>query len=198
MRYARVSKMATALIVALVAIVFLLAPPARAADNTGSGDIAGVDADLSDSNTFSLSTTTLGLIKRAFLASSGAALASGASLPRGTQVKFMIYINNTTAVPVSDVSVQDVLDAAFLYDLGTIKVDNSVANCAAAACTGIEEAAIFAAVDATAALNDAVGVGDVASYVGTTIDVGDAAQANAQLDILGSRVWAVSFTVTMQ
>ena len=64
---------------------------------------------------------------------------------------------------------------------GTIKVDNSVANCAATACTGAEEAAIFASVDAQAAGTDAVD-GDAVSYTGGTftIDAGDQNAANAQ------------------
>lgn len=187
---------ATALV--LVAALAAATPLAFAANNTGTGDIAGVDADLADSSAFALSTTTLGLIKRAFLAADGSPLASGASLPRGTQVKFMIYINNDTAVPVADISVQDALAATFAYQAGTIKVDNTLVSsvvCPGGVCA---EAAIFAAVEATSALSDAVGVGDVASYVAPTIGVGNQVQGNAQLDLAAGRVWAVVFTVTMQ
>lgn len=177
----------------------MLSVSSFAADNTGTGDIGGVAADLTDSNTFTLNSTTLAITKRAFLAD-GTALTSGATLPRGTVVKFMLYVNNNTAVAVNDISMRDVLDAAFAYQTGTIKVDNTVANCAAATCTGPEEAAIYTAVNAASALTDATDA-DVATYTAgtTTIDLGNSVVAgNAQLNAAANTVYAVLFTVTMQ
>lgn len=189
-------KLITAL--ALAAALLAAASPVQAATNTASGDIAGVVADLGNSNTFTLNAQALALIKRAFL-TDGTPLTSGATLPRGTAVRFMIYVNNNTAFAVNDMSVQDVLAANFVYQAGTIKVDNSVNNCAAVACTPAEEAAIYAAVNAAAARTDAIDP-DVASYTGgsTTIDVGNQAVANAQLNVSANKVWAVVFTVVMQ
>lgn len=198
MRVPNRTRLRIPLVLALAAGLALSMSTTRAADNVGTGDIAGVDADLADSTVFTLNTATLGLVKRAFLASTGAALTSGTSLPKGTLVKFLIYIDNSTAFPVTDVSVQDVLDPAFAYQAGTIKVDNSLLSSAACPLGVCDEAAIFAAVDATSALNDTVAPGDVASYVGTTIDVGNQTQANLQLNLAASSVWAVSFTVAMQ
>jgi hypothetical protein len=182
-------------------------PVTRAAQNVGTGDIAGVPGDLTDSPPFDLSTTTLGLVKRAYL-SDGTPLTSGTSVPRGTVVKFMIYLNNNTGVPVNDVSIQDALvGATFDYQLNTIKMDNAVAACALAACTGAEEAAIFASVDAVvgdclgsgANCTDAVD-GDVVSYTAatTTIDAGDQNVANATLNANANSVLAMLFTITMQ
>jgi hypothetical protein len=175
---------------------------ASAATNKGSGDIAGVTGDLGDSNQIDLTTTALALIKKAFL-TDGTPVPTGTALPKGTIVKFMIYINNETSVGVTDVSVEDVLAATFAYQTGTIKVDNSVNKCALTACTPAEEAAVFAAVNVTTALNDSVDgtpTGDVASYTAatTTIDVGNQHVANKQLDIPAGKVWAVLFTVKMQ
>jgi hypothetical protein len=170
-----------------------------AADNTGTGDIGGVAADLTDSNTFTLNSTTLAIAKRAFLAD-GTPLTTGATLPRGTVVKFMLYVNNNTAVAVNDISMQDVLNATFAYQTGTIKVDNTVANCAIAACTAAEEAAIYTAVDGASALTDTTDA-DVATYTAgtTTIDLGNSVVGgNAQLDVAANTVYAVLFTVTMQ
>jgi uncharacterized repeat protein (TIGR01451 family) len=169
-----------------------------ATDNQATGDVAGVDPDLGDSNVFALNTQTLALIKRAFLAN-GTPLLTGTTLPKGTVVKFLVYINNNTAFPVSDVSAQDVLAAGFAYTAGTTKVDNLVPNCGLVACTAIEEAAIYAAVNATAAKTDAID-GDVVSYNGgtQTIDAGNQSVANLQLDVAASKVWAMLFTVTMQ
>ena len=138
---------------------------------------------------------SLSIVKKAFLAD-GTPVATGATLPKGTLVKYLLYINNSGGLG-TDASVQDVLDPLFAYQAGTIKTDNSVANCVAATCTAAEEAAIFTSVDGQVADSDAVD-GDTVSYTVSTVDAGNQNQANAQLDILGSRVWAVLFTVKLQ
>ena len=199
MKQRLINKMSKTMIRALLAGIAstIISVSAFAADNTGTGDIGGVAADLTNSNTFTLNSTTLAITKRAFLAD-GTALTSGATLPRGTVVKFMLYVNNNTAVAVNDISMQDVLDATFSYQAGTIKVDNSVANCAAATCTGPEEAAIYTAVNAASALTDAAG-DDVASHAAGTINLGNSVVGtNAQLNAAANTVYAVLFTVTMQ
>jgi uncharacterized repeat protein (TIGR01451 family) len=189
-------------IAALFLGVFLiLGNVAQAADNTGTGDVAGDAAALADSNVFQLfGTAGLALSKTAFLTSTGAQLTSGDTLPAGTSVDFMIYVNNMGSVAVTDVSVQDVLDALFAYQTDTIRVDNSVANCAAAACTLAEEAAIYASAVAVAAGTDAIDAPDTVSFdIGTdTVDVGDESVANGQLDVAANTVMAVVFTVQVQ
>ena len=75
----------------------------------------------------------------------------------------------------TDISLQDVLDPAFGYQAGTLRVDNSVGSCAAAVCTPAEEAVLSA-----------------------TIDAGNQSVANARLDIAASRVWVLMFSVKMQ
>ena len=178
---------------AFMAAVLMLSGPAMAAPNQGTGDIGGIDADLANSNIFSLSSTTLALNKMAFLAN-GTQLTSGDTLPRGTEVRFVIYVDNTTLFPINDVSMQDVLDTAFLYIAGSMKVDNTIASLAS-------DAVIYSTVNAVATtLTDAPGA-DVASYDGptTTIDVGDSVEAgNNQLDIVANRVWAILFRALMQ
>ena len=171
---------------------------AVAAPNQGTGDVAGDGAALVDSNVFNLLSTgsTLTLVKRAFLAD-GTPITSGSTLPTGTVVKFMIYVNNTSSIQISDVSMRDVLDPLFLYQAGTIKVDNSVANCAAVACTPAEEATIFAAADGSGALSDAVDA-DVASFAGVTVDAGNQNVANAQMNASANTVLALVFSVRMQ
>jgi len=184
--------------IALVAMASLTIPSAQAATNTGTGDIAGIPGDLTPSNTVTLTSATLALIKRAFLAD-GTALANNASLPKGTLVKFMIYINNNTNVGANDVSVQDAL-VGFAYQAGTIKTSNTFNNCAAAICLPAEEALIYAAVNAGTAKTDGT-PDDEASYTAgtTTIDLGDQiVTTNTQLDIAAGKVWAAIFTVKMQ
>ena len=103
----------------------VLAPTtALAVDNQGVGDIAGNGGALTDSNVFQLFSTgsALSLVKRAFQ-SDGTPIPDGATLPSGTPVKFVIYVNNNASIAMNDVSVRDVLDAAFTFQTGTIKVN---------------------------------------------------------------------------
>ncbi len=187
-------------IAALTLGVFLtLSHVADAATNTGTGDVAGDGAALTNSAAFELlSSPTLALIKKAFLTSTGAALTSGASLPAGTEVDFMIYINNESDILISDVSMQDVLNALFLYKAGTIYIDNAIDDCALTACTLVEEKAIYDAAILTTLKTDAVG-GDTVSFAGVTIDVGQSVIAgNTLQDAAANKVLALVFTVTMQ
>jgi hypothetical protein len=175
----------------IASVAVLGAAPAGvfAADNQATGDIAGDGSDLNDSNVFTLNTTTLGLVKTAFL-TDGTQLTSGDDVARGTAVQFMVHVDNPTDVPVIDLNLEDVLDPAFVYQASTIKVDNSVAS-------GSPPAAIYAAVNAAATLDDAVDAVDVAGISGTTVSAGSGA-GNAQLDIAADRVWAILFTVEVQ
>lgn len=180
----------TIMAVVVVSAALLFPGSAMAADNVGTGDIAGDSASLNNSNTFSLFSTTMSLNKMAFLAN-GSQLTSGATLPRGTEVRFVIYIDNTTNVPLTDVSVQDVLDPTFAYQAGSMKVDNTLAS-------GATQAVIYSTVNAVAGtVSDAIDA-NVASAVGVTIDVGDQNAANGQLDINANSVWAILFRTLMQ
>jgi uncharacterized repeat protein (TIGR01451 family) len=179
--------------------IAVLSSAARAADNQAIGDIAGDGAALADSNVVTISSTgeQLALVKRAFLAD-GTPVPGGSTLPHGSTVKFLIYINNRSAVEIRDVNVQDILPAGFVYQTGSLKVDNSVLQCTMPACLALEEATIFSVVNATAALTDGVD-GDAASYtIGTTtVDAGRGPQNNAQVNLAAHRVWALLFTVSM-
>jgi uncharacterized repeat protein (TIGR01451 family) len=178
------------LAVLILAVILITSGSVMAADNQGTGDIAGDGASLNNSNIFSLFTTTLSLNKTAFLAD-GTQLASGSTLPRGTEVRFLVYVDNPTAVSVADVSVQDILDAAFSYQSGSMKVDSTLAS-------GSSEALIYSTVNAVATtLSDAVDT-DVASVSGSTLNVGDETVANGQLDVPANSIWAILFRVLLQ
>lgn len=135
------------------------------------------------------------IVKRAFR-TDGTPLPDGASAPKGSFVKFLLYVNNVGGA-VSDASLEDTLAGGFAYVAGSIRYDNSVARCAALTCTGAEEAAIFAAADAGAAGTDGVD-GDVASYSPAAVRAGNQVVANAQLDLAEAKVWAMVFTVRVQ
>jgi uncharacterized repeat protein (TIGR01451 family) len=173
--------------------------PAFAENNTGTGDVAGDPAALTDSNIFVLNSTGVGLalVKTAWMSVGGAPIGTGSTVPQGTSVDFMIHINNLSSVAINDVSIQDVLDPLFLYQGGTIRVDNSVANCAAAACNPGEEAAIYAAAAAAGANTDGVNA-DTSSFAGVTVDAGDQSVANGTLNVAANTVLAVVFTVQVQ
>ena len=136
------------------------------------------------------------LLKRAFWTDS-TPIPTGATIPSGVELKYLLYVNNPGAA-LSDVTVRDVLDPAFLYQAGTIQVDNSVAECVLAVCTTAEELAIFTAVDGAPFLSDAVD-GDAASYTGASlsVDAGNGNVGNLQLDINADAVWAILFSVKM-
>ena len=176
--------------VAMLAVcaAFLLSGPAQAADNIGTGDIGGDNASLNSSNTFSLFTTTLSLNKVAFLAN-GSAIANSSVLPRGTEVRFVVYVDNTTTFPLNDVSIQDVLDPVFAYQAGSMQTTVMAA--------GSLPAVIYSNVNAAATVSDAVD-GNIASYASSTIDVGNQNAANSTLDVPGSSLWAIMFRTLMQ
>ena len=185
----RFSAIATLTSLSMLMLVLPVAV-AFAADNTATGNIAGIDADLNDSNTITLTTTTLALVKAAFLAD-GTPVTTGSSLAKGTVVKFLIYIDNSTAAQVDSVNVSDTLAAAFGYQAGTIKVDSSVN-------TGANAATIFTAVNGSGtSITDAVSGVDVGGITGATISAGTTG-GNAMLSIPIGKVWAMLYTVKMQ
>lgn len=163
-------------------------------------DVRIYDGALSQAEIISLASCAppvgLNITKRAFW-SDGTPIPTGATIPAGLAFKYLLYINNQLGAK-SDVSVRDMLNPLFQYQAGTIQVDNSVSECASAACTPAEEQAIFSSVIAAPFLTDAAD-GDVGSYTGagTTIDAGDGNAGNAQLDINSDSVWAMLFSVKL-
>jgi len=167
-------------------------------DSDASGSDAshrpiGPTNSVDSGNTIDWFSFTTQIVKRAFLPD-GTPIPTGSILPGFQEFKFLLYINNKD-IAIIDVSVRDVLDPAFQYQLGTIQVDNSVAECALNVCTAAEELAIFTAVDGAVFLSDVVD-GDVASYTGASlsVDAGNSTEANLQLDINANAVWAILFS----
>ncbi len=135
------------------------------------------------------------VVKRAYLAD-GTPLASGAAVPRGTLVKFLLYVSNSGG-QMNDVGIEDVLEAGFEYVAGSIRTSSSVAACASVDCTPAEEAAIFAATESGAVGTDAVDA-DVVSYGAATVSAGNDTEPNAALQIPAHTVWAMQFTVRVR
>jgi hypothetical protein len=184
----------------MLGVLLTLGSVAQAADNIGVGDVAGDPAALVDSNTFVLNSSgALTLVKTAWLTVGGTPIVSGTTLPAGTQVDFMIYVNNKSDLQIDDVTIADTLDALFLYGpADNIRVDNAVVECSLAACDPAEELAIYNAARVVGAGTDAVG-GDSVSYVAPTVDVGNENQGgNTQQNAAANSVLAVVFTVAVQ
>ncbi len=142
---------------------------------------------LGPENSFSLD-----IVKRAF-ETDGTPIPTGSAVPGFLEFKYLLYINNKGGAR-TDISVRDVLDPAFQYQLESIQVDNSAAECALTICTPAEELAIFTAVNGAPVLTDALG-DDLVSYTAPNIDAGDGNVANLQLDINADRVWVLLFSV---
>ena len=172
---------------------------AFAENNTGLGDVNGDTNALADSNVFQLFSTGAGLalVKTAWMTSDGSPITSGATVPQGTYVDFMIYVNNQGSVAINDVSIRDVLDPLFVYQADSIRVDNSVADCGAT-CDATEEAAIYAAASAVLPTNSDGVDADTSSFAALTVDAGDENVANGQLNVAANTVLAVVFTVQVQ
>ncbi len=184
----------------ILGVLLTLGSVAQAADNIGVGDVAGDTNLLDDSNTFVLNSSgALELVKTAWLTATGAPITRGSTLPAGTQVDFMIYVNNKSDLQIDDVTIADTLNALFLYGpADNIRVNNATAECAVTICTGVEEQAIYDAAILIAAGTDPVGV-DSVSYVAPTVDVGNENQVgNTVQNAAANSVLAVVFTVTVQ
>ncbi len=178
-------------IATVVTLLLAFVVTAQAATNQATFNISG--AAQSPSNLINLNSVNvagLALVKGAYLTSDGSAVADGATLPTGTSVDFLIYVDNTTGVAISDINISDTLDALFLYSGTTIRVSN-------AANTGATAAVILADVKAAGAVTDANAAGDVAGITGTVVSAGRLG-GNDTLNIASGKVWAMVFTVVLQ
>ena len=184
----------------MLGVLLTLGTVAQAANNQGFGDVAGVDAALGNSNIFVLNSSgALALVKTAWLTADGTPITTGTTVPGGTQVDFMIHVNNKSDLQIDDVTIRDTLVALFAYGpVNNIRVDNAVVECTLAVCDGTEEQAIYDSAVIVPAGTDAVSVADTVSFTGgTEVNVGNANQANLQQDAAANRVLAVVFTVTV-
>lgn len=178
------------------------------ATNAGSVGIA-----LSDSGSVTVTATALQLVKQVYstagvcLASSPAdpncgAGATAVAVPPGTQLKFVIFVRNTSDVALTDVRIQDLLDdtagaaGGFAYVANTIKVDGSQTDAATIA-------NIYTAVDGVATIQtDLLGGPDDSAAMDTTaspdrLTVGAVAgQANNVVSVAARRTYAVLFQAT--
>ena len=184
-------------IAALMLAAFLCASPmAQAATNTALGDIDGDTNDLGNSNDFVLNTFVSELQKRAFLTVGNTALTSGDTLPAGTSVDFLIYLNNEGAIDIDDVGILDTL-VGFTYVPNSLHVLNTTAACVGG-CSLAQELTIYTNALAAGVKTDDPD-DDEASFDGIdTVEVGNTVTTgNTRQDALANFVLALVFTATL-
>jgi uncharacterized repeat protein (TIGR01451 family) len=195
------------MIVILVA-VFAGVTPTWAATNQAT-DPGGGSISLTGSGLVTVNSTALQLVKQVW-STAGACLASSptdttcngglttATVAAGTQLKFVIFVKNTTAFALTDVRFQDVLDTSatgFTYVAVSIKHDATLTDAATSA-------QIYTQVDTSGTVDtDAVdtGAGNYASITGaplSNLTVGAVVgQVNATLNVAANKTFALEFQV---
>jgi len=178
----------------------LLAGPAMAAVNIGTANLGAdptsPDNDfITDSTPLTISSTQLTVVKRAFVDdNSGSEIASGSTVVKGTIVKYMIYIDNSTSAQATEVRFIDLMDeVALTYQANSLRWNNNVTNTAATFATIFTDTNAGASVALTDVISGAdVGSADTTQSPSDRITFGAViAQPNAQLNIPAGKI--VSF-----
>ena len=184
----------------VLALLILLPSIVQAATNIGRADMGAdplaTDNDLiTDSGVLTITSTKLAVMKKAFLDdNTGTEIASGSSVVKGTIVKFMIYLDNSTNAQATDVRFIDLLDeVAFTYQANSLRWNNNVTASAAPVATIFTDTNAGASVALTDAISNAdVGSADTTQTPNDRITFGAVStQANAQLNIPAGKI--VSF-----
>jgi uncharacterized repeat protein (TIGR01451 family) len=200
------------IVILLSATALCIAGPARAATNQAT-NAGSVGITLSDSGSVTVTATALQLVKQVYsaagvcLASSPAdptcsAGATSVVVPSSTQLRFVIFVRNTSDVALTDVRIQDLVNdtagaaGGFTYVADTIKIDSSQ--------TDAETIAnIYTAVNGVATTQtDQLGGPDDFASMDTTVSpdrltVGAVTgQANVAVTVAARRTFAVLFQAT--
>ena len=116
----------TRLVALLGLALWAIAHPVRAAENAATGGIGGINngtlqyGDGTGQARISLFSVDLALVKQA-RDLSGSVLADGADVSPGQELWFVLYVDNPTLFPASDVRIVDPLDeVAFTYVAGSL------------------------------------------------------------------------------
>jgi uncharacterized repeat protein (TIGR01451 family) len=169
---------------------------AFSASNTAS-DPGGGSVLLGSSGAVVVNSVQLALVKQA-RDLTGTVLAAGANVTPGQTIYFVLYVDNTTAVPANNIQITDQLDeSAFTYQLNSIET--------AVVPTGSNDAAIWAG--GWSSLTDAVGAPDDSASITDSgglaapdrLTIGTVVvQANQVLNVSGNTLYSVRFRVTVK
>lgn len=185
-----------------VFLAFLLGadPPAvGAATNRALGGVNGINngtisgGDGTGTSAFTINSTPLALVKQA-RDTSGNLLANGSSVPSGTDIYFVIYVDNPTDATATDVILLDQInESQFTYIDGSLATTNVP--------SGSSDATIWAGSWTLVSQDPG---GDIGSIIDTAptdgnrdrLTVGnEPSQPNGQLDIPTGTLQAIRFRV---
>lgn len=176
----------------MILVLMLGCPPAAFSASNTVVDPGGGSVSLGSSGPVTVNSVQLALVKQA-TDLAGTILASGTNVTPGQTIYFVLYVDNTSAVPANDIRITDQLDeSAFTY------VANSMETTVVP--TGSTNAAIWAG--AWSPVSDAVGApDDIASITDSGGPAGPdrltvgavAVQANQTLNISGNTLRAFRF-----
>ena len=186
-------------LLAIVTVALLFGPTsAMAATNTATWNISGVVQPDATFDLVSFNAGNITLTKTAFLVADGSELTDGATVPSGTPVDFMIFINNKNTAAVNNINISDDLvtaPAGFTYTANSLRF-STTAECTLQACDQGERAALYAAAVAPNTYTDATG-DDEASVVAGVVTAGLNGTTNTQLNVAAQTAYALVFTATV-
>ncbi len=184
----------TSLAAMLILLVALFWPRFGFSASNTAVDAGGLG--LSASGTVTVTSVRLGLVKQA-RDLSGTVLPGGSDVAVGTQIYFVLYLDNSTAVTATDIQLNDLLnETQFTY------VVNSLESTVVASASS--DAAIWAGswsflTDELGGPDDLASITDSDGPVGLDrITIGAVSgQVNQGLNIIGSTLRAIRFRVTV-
>ena len=184
----------------ILTLLLLLPAIVQAATNIGRADLGAdplaADNDfITDSGALTITSTKLMVMKKAFVDdNTGTEIVNNSSVVKGTIVKYMIYLDNSTNAQATDVRFLDLLDeVAFTYQANSLRWNNNVTATGAPVATVFTDTNAGASVALTDAISNAdVGSVDITQTPNDRITFGAVTvQANAQLNIPAGKI--VSF-----
>jgi len=186
--------MLRSVLLAVFTVAMIFGPSAAlAATNTANWDIGGTAQTAATITINSYANGSVTLTKLAFL-TDGTQLLDGATVPQGTEVRFVLAVANGNTFQMNDISLNDDLAPA-----GFTKVAGDFSHITIAG-TGLTASVIYNEVTGAGAgtpltATAAVTGDDIASFVGTTVQIGTTA-GDTQLDVAGTSTWAIIFNAT--
>lgn len=210
-----VMKTVLRLIIKIAAVALLIIPASgvvMAATNQAT-DPGGGGVSLASSGTVTVTSSALALVKAVYSASTGSCLASSdldalcgstgsVNVPAGTRLRFVIYVDNTTTNPATDVrfqdSIKDIGPDYFVFQPNAFAAGDGIRSATLA--TGSNKNAIKTALSSGTNRTNVVSNADIAGIdmVASPDLLSAGLPGNAQLDIAATTIFAIEFEVIKQ
>jgi uncharacterized repeat protein (TIGR01451 family) len=183
----------------LIAVLVVGWPGATFAAQNTAIDPGGGGISLLPSGPVTVNAAQFALVKQARDPSTGAVIPDGSNVIPGQTLTFVLFVDNTTPVTITDIRITDIInEAEFTY------IPNSIETRTVGA--GASDVVIWGVPADWLPLTDSVGgPDDLASITDSVAPAGPdrltvgavPAQANQTLDIPGSTIRAIRFRVTV-